>query len=347
MDTAAELREAAARFFPGPRRVVPLGSSSGFSGSEFARVEADGRAWCLRRWPAGFAAARLASIHRTLRRSRALGFAGVPPLAALADGGTVLTMGDALFDAQGWMPGMPLDGTATRGTPLPNRACLLSSPRLATLATALADFHRSTDGLHTDGGAVWWPLARQFAAARDELAAARATMRVDRLAGADPADRAVAERWLAVLPRAVALASAVLHDHDDGARDARTLCHGDLWAAHVFFDGAAFSGLVDFEGLAYSSAATDLVQLILHFGDWPGRTAALRAYETARPLHSVDRAVLPAAALLDLVGEGRWSVVALYGDEADPPGAAAHRHNLRLLLPSLEALVDELAATGR
>lgn len=358
---AAALHDAARRFFAAPFDFIPLGDFPGFSGSRFARVEAGGAAWCLRRWPDRFAEGRLRAIHEVLTHSRMRGFTGVPALAATTDGETVVRRDGALFDAQGWLPGLPPGGDPGWMThppagyghrapagPAPNEVRPLPPAHLLALATALARFHRVTGDLAATGGAVGLPvapLAEQFvslaASEGPDAAALEATV-----SRAGEEGGRIARRWLALLPRAVALAGAVLRAHPRAARAAATVCHGDLWAAHVFFDGPSFSGFIDFEGLARGSPALDLAQLILHFNGWAARGPVIRAYERERPLNPGDRAVLPAAAILDLAGEAHWSLAALYGEGGqgpDTPAARrAHLTNLRALLGSLERIVAGL-----
>src|SRR3954451_421849 len=82
---------------------------------------------------------------------------------------------------------------------------------------------------------------------------------------------------------------------------------GDLWAPHVFFDGPFFNGFV--------------------------------AFEAPRPLTTTDHQLLPAAAVLDLAGEGLWSLGAL----AAAAGRPAHRHRH---ITTLRALLATGPASG-
>lgn len=327
---SADLVEVARRFFPAAHRCIPLGASTGFSGSHFARVEFGDRAWCLRRWPRGFAVDRLRFIHRVLHRSRAQGFRGVPDLAAV-DGETILERDDALYDAQQWLPGAPLDGSPTWAGATPNVVFSLPPAQLAALAAALARFHTSTAGV-VAAPASARPLLDELAGIADALPARCATLTAADEGAMESAERAVAMRWLALLPRAVALAKRVLRSDPASARAVTTVCHGDLWAQHVYVVGHRFSGFVDFERLACGSPASDLAQLILHFNGWRARLA-------------VERALLPAAAALDLATEALWSLESLCGAD-ESAAVVAHRHNLRALLPSLELLVAEMHREG-
>ena len=350
---AADLDVAARHFFAAPPRaaVTPLGAAAGHSGSGFARVEVAGRAWCLRRWPPGFDRARLDFIHRVLARSRAGGFGGVPALATTDAGGTVLDLDGHLYDAQEWVRGAPLDdrpGAADRSRPAANAVRPVPGETLNSLAAQLARFHRSTADLRPSALAEQHPLDRQLAALSAGLAERCQVLEVAVRESERSVGRRVAMGWLAVLPRAVALAERALRAHPGAARSVSTLCHGDLWPRHVFMDGAQFGGFVDFERLVFSSPAFDLAQLVVHFNGWGARAAVVDAYAAIAPLGDDDRAVLPAAAALDLAGEGLWSLGELYGAGRGPDDGAdraTHGANLRLLLASLEAVVGELEAT--
>ena len=347
---AADLDIAARHFFaaPLPTAVTPLGAAAGHSGSGFARVEVAGRAWCLCRWPPGFDRARLDFIHRALTRIRAGGFGGVPALATTDAGGTFLDLGGRLYDAQEWVHGAPLDDrpdAADRSRPVANAVRPVPTETLNSLAAQLARFHRSTADLRPSALAEQHPLDRQLSALSDDLAERCRVLEVAVRESARGAGRRVALDWLAMLPRAVALAERALRVHPGAAQSVSTTCHGDLWPRHVFMDGARFGGFVDFERLAFSSPAFDLAQLVVHFNGWGSRAAVVDAYAAIAPLGDGDRAVLPAAAALDLAGEGLWSLGELYGagrGSQDGEERAPHGANLRLLLVSLEAVLREL-----
>jgi Ser/Thr protein kinase RdoA (MazF antagonist) len=267
-----DLRRAAAAFFSGPYSCTLLGTSSGFSGSTFARVETNDGAWCLRRWPLETAPATLSLVHAVLRHSRSRGFRGVPCVAATAAGETVVSLDDFSFDAQEWVAGAALTASTSGASPVPNPVCPLSSETLVQVAVALADFHRSTSDLSPP-------------------------------------------------------------PEGTGA-----FVHGDLWAPRVFFSEASFTGFIDFESLAWDAPSVDLAQLILHFNDWDERAAVLEAYGDHRALTATDHALLPAAAVLDLAGEGLWSLGFLAAAAGQPPHRDRHIGNLRELFPSLNAL---------
>ena len=337
----SDLRKAAGCFFEEPYDFIELGGSSGFSRSVFARVEISGMAWCVRRWPPGFGESRLRFVHSVLARCRSKGFTGVPALADTSRGDTVLNLGGNLFDAQEWLVGRPVSSRTSRETSMPNPVCHLPDAQLKTLADALARFHQATGGT-PENDQEKMPLSRRLtrispgAEGRDDLLAAGVRLR------GTGEDRRVALRWLDLLPEALAFAGATLRDHPGVAGNVSSLGHGDLWASHVYFDGTSFVGFVDFESLGFGSRTFDLAQLILHFNGWASYDTVLNAYEKVSQLEEEEKMTLPAAAIIDLAGEGYWSLGALYGKnsaELDYRRARVHATNLRALLRSLESIV--------
>jgi Ser/Thr protein kinase RdoA (MazF antagonist) len=338
------LTAAAPFFFNEPYRFVLIGPSSGFSGSNLAHItDSSGLGWCLRAWPPETDPERLAFIHQVLSHSRANGFSGLPRLKPTLAGPTFLTLGDHLFDAQEWLAGAPPGPKPGQTGPTPNELCPLSQSLLVELAAALARFHRSSTGLPQLPGAEWQPLIQRLAESieleqeRQELLQKAICRRQDDYAH-------LSCRWLKLLPQTLTLAQQRLATYPTAAQAVTTLCHGDLWAPHVYFNGSTFSGFVDFETLAFSSPAFDLAQLILHFGGWPTREIVLRAYQSHQSLSQADQAVLPAAAALDLAGEAYWSLDRLYAQQDGPAQQQAHLANLQGLLPSLELIAAELSA---
>jgi Ser/Thr protein kinase RdoA (MazF antagonist) len=314
------------------------------SGSEFARVRTSRGLWALRMWPAGSKEERLRFVHRSLLHIRSRGFSGVPIPAATDTGDTVLRLHDRLFDAQEWMPGEPLSGRPTWGMSMPNLVLTLEGDMLTLLAAAVARFHNAGADLEPEEGESV-ALATHLAGAAEGVGECRDLLAgaVRRLDGCE--ERRVALVWLDLLPEAVVLAEDCLRRHPVGAERLSTLCHGDLWGEHVLSDGPASFSFVDFEGLHFGSPAFDLAQLILHFNGWGVREAILQAYDGVSDLEAGDRAVLPAAAVVDLAWEGCWSLSLLYGGngKVSPREKAAHELNLRALLGSLKAVIADLS----
>lgn len=339
------MREAARAFFPGECAVAILGGSSGYSGSVFARAEVSGRSWCLRGWPVGFEGERLRFIHWALLEIRSDGFRGVPDLASTTAGETVAEVSGRLYDAQEWMAGSPLcAASGWTGEPMPNLAVRPSPRRLHSLTQALARLHRA--GARLAGRPEREPdhLSRRLDVLADELERHVEPLVRAVLAGDASKDGEVAWRWLELLPVALAAASEASERLPEDDRGTDVLCHGDLWTAHVRFDGEVFVGFTDFESLTFASPALDLAQLVTHFADWESRDDVVRSYESIAQLQERDRVALPIEAVADLANEGIWSLSALYGEslpQASPAQGVAHRTNLRALLVSLAQATEE------
>ena len=341
---ARHLREAARNFFAGQHAVSVIGRSSGFSGSALARVEDSGRSWCLRRWPSDFGEQRLRFVHRVLVAGRAAGFSALPELARTGDGETVLALADGLYDAQEWLAGEPLScATATHpGGPKPNVVAAVPRARIASLARSLARFHLSTAHLSPGPTDPTSPLPARLARLAEVAQARHEPLLLAMQARAEGEERLVASRWLKLLRVAAELASEAFSERPGLGY---AVCHGDLWPAHVHFDGDAFVGFTDFESLSFASPALDLAQLTLHFGGWKAREDVLRGYESVAPLDERDRSLLPIEAVIDLASEGYWALEALYGTTSSrttPEQKTAHLLNLRELVVSMELVATEI-----
>ena len=337
------LREAAHRFFPRGHVVSAAGRSPGFSGSLFARVEASGKYWYLRRWPQDFEEERLRFVHRVLLESRARGFAGLPDLARTENGETFLALADGLYDAQEWLAGRSLAGVGPSGSgePVPNVAHKISSARIAVLAASLARLHLSTAHIPLEPADHSSPLFERLTRLAEATVARQDLLITAVRTGAEGPERRVALRWLELLPGAVEAARVACDDFAEEPHRGFALCHGDLWPAHVHFEDDAFVGFTDFESLCFGSPALDLAQLVLHFGGWEIREDVLGHYGRVAPLDRRDRSLLPLEAVADLADEGYWALEESYGAASRRTTAAqsaAHSSNLRELLGSLESV---------
>ncbi len=334
----ADLLLEAARLFFLEGGVSVLEGSPGYSGSAFARVESSGRRWLLRRWPTGFGAGRLLFVHRVLIESRAEGFEGVPRLARTDSGQTIVEIAGRLYDAQELLPGRPLSVQYPGSGLSPNLAVRLLPRRLVTLAEALARFHRSTSRLQPEPEREIGPLPERLRELAVEVDVRRAALLEGVRERAHGKERETAKRWLDLLPSALSVAREVSEKLLGGSRSAYVLCHADLWPAHVYFDGDAFVGFVDFESMVFASPTLDLAQLIGHFDGWGAWEDMLRAFERIAPLEEWCRAALPLEIVADLASEGIWSLWALYGEPLSRTTRAqreAHTLNLDILLGCL------------
>lgn len=314
------------------------------SGSGFARVETDNKVWCLRRWPDGFPKERLRFIHRTMSRSRANGFTGVPNLARTFKEDTIADLDGVLFEAQEWLAGEPLSRRSFRDEPLPNVVTPLPTGILSSLAEAAGRFHLTTKTLDVENEDEKRTMQSQFEEVARDVKAHREILLANVRSRSADEEKEISLRWLRLIPNALALAEAALRKNPTGARNAPVVCHGDLWASHVNFDRGDFVGLTDFEKVSFSSPSSDLAHLVLHFNGWSSRKAVLSAYERAAPLSAVDKELLPVAAIADLAWEAHWSLKSLY-DGYHPPTPTqrkAHETNLRELFPSLKQIIAGL-----
>jgi Ser/Thr protein kinase RdoA (MazF antagonist) len=312
----------------------------------FVSVEASGRSWCLRRWPLDFDERRLRFIHRVLLDSCASGFTGVPELAKTEDGETVLTLVGRLYDAQEWLAGEPLARVSLAGEPMPNVVVSLSPARITRLATALACFHRSTAHPYRHVNSAK-PLSVRLARLAGDAETRHTNLLSNVQVRARDEEREVALRWLELLPMALTYASS--ESLPETAPEDYVLCHGDLWPAHVHFDGDTFVGFTDFESLSFATPAFDLAQTVLHFGGWEICEDVLQSYETITTLDLRDRVTLLIEAVVDLASEGYWSLEALYGNASFRTSSmqrAAHTLNLREFIGSLEQVVEEVRTRG-
>jgi Ser/Thr protein kinase RdoA (MazF antagonist) len=338
---ALDWHRVAARFFSKAYTVTALGISSGYSGSRFALVQdATGGKWCLRRWPREMSEARLQFIHRTLLHSHSNGFAGVPALQRTLGSMTFIRRKEYLYDVQAWMPGKPLGKKQTFGNSIPNVGCHLDEKRLIHLASVLATFHLSITGLRPLEAAEVMPLAQRFTRLKEEFETFRDRVTTG-IHQADHKQSLLVGKWLERLPRLLSLAGTLIVAHPQAAQSTSTLCHGDLWPQHVFFDRGRFIGFADFESLCFSSPTVDVAQLILHFADWNARDRVTQVYRNRRSLSREEITLLPAAAALDLVSEGCWAIEALHLNGDNPRQRRAHHNNLRRLFPSVELILQQ------
>lgn len=337
--TDERLCEAAGCFFNEPYQIHVMGRSSGYSNSYLARVTDQwGQLWCLRQWT-DTTEERMRFIHHSLTHSRAQGFTGVPQLAPTRSGETLLLLGNAWFEAQEWIAGGPAYRLAYDANQrMPNTAWHFTMEERRAVTSALANFHASTETLQ--------PLARKHSC----LAQVASVLQQAQIQPQGPSemrpasrsleDKAAISLWLELLPVVTAHLQQQVTDHIFMLDQEGIICHNDLWPDHVYFAAGSFCGFVDFGALTFTSPVMDLAQLILHFGGWQTCEEVLTVYTSYRSLSIQDVAMLPIVAVSDLISEGYWSLSQLRDDTLPEPEAAAHWHNLHILLPSLKALAE-------
>lgn len=331
------LIEAATYFFAEPYRIELIGDSSGYSNSRFAQVtDQQGQVWCLRGW-ADSTVEQMRFIHQVLVHSRTHGFAGLPHLAYAKTGESLLLLDNVWFEAQEWLTGGPLYQLETPATKqrMPNTAWNFTVAERQPVVAALAAFHASTATLQ--------PLVKGPSLSSQILSLLEQVPAETVYTGSIKADQTLVDQWVSLLAAmGNGLRTSITADRKE-AENGAIICHGDLWPAHVYFNNGVFCGFVDFGALTFTTPAIDLAQLILHFGGWQSYGEVLAIYTHIYPLAAVDMNMIPIAAALDVVSEGYWALEQLCTGHTSAQVTAAHRHNLRFLLPSLEALVEELS----
>jgi homoserine kinase type II len=112
--------------------------------------------------------------------------------------------------------------------------------------------------------------------------------------GGDPRCR-LAQEWLTHARR---LAPRLLGPARHAADQLGPLqpCVRDVRPDHLLFRGDSLSGLIDFGTTAIDSVAFDLARLLTEWvgPDGPSRTAALAAYNSVRPIQSIEHASIRA-----------------------------------------------------
>ncbi len=264
-------------------------------------------------------------------------------MAKTAEGETFVWIAGGLHDAQEWLPGVPLSAQRPGVGSVPNLAVGIPVGCLRAISDALAHFHLSTSRLSPGCAPEIEPLGKRLGGLVQAAENSVERLRDGARRHAVGADLTVALRWLELLPRASRIACEAVRDLPED-RALRVLCHADLWPAHVHFDRTAFVGFSDFESLTFAPPVVDLAQLVAHFGGWRIRREVVRTYEDVAPLGELCHAMIPLETIADLVGEGLWSLEALYSAaSADISDAqqAAHALNLRSLLGCLEGACGE------
>ncbi len=291
---------ALTHYFQSPemvRRVEPLDSAGGWSGSRLWRVSAVGNAlrgvpdiavdpslaldFCLRRWPQGHPTPQhLALIHSIMSRV-ARDLPAVPEPQSTLAGGTFVEHENHLWELVTWQPGK----ADYRDAP--------SRPRLRAAMQTLARFHdlagrdnhtqplippavvdRQRQWAELRGGllaTIERSLAQPLGNPIDELAprffyAARAAY-----------DASQAGALLSAPPR-LPLQPAIRDIHHD----------------HVLFTADEVTGLVDFGAMRIDTPLADVARLLrsLTGDDRDARAFALPAYAELRPLTAVDEQLI-------------------------------------------------------
>jgi homoserine kinase type II len=213
------------------------------------------------------------------------GFHLVPlPLETSRHGGYV-THASHLWELAPWMPGR----ADYHERP--------SSQRLRAAMQALAQFHEAATSFPLpDVSPVPSPGIRQRWEQLEQLqSGGLARLRNSIQPALWPALAERAERLLSLFPLAAPQVSTLL-SRALTARAPLTPCLRDIWHDHVLFEGDDVSALIDFGALRPENVAADVSRLLgsLVADDHDDWSAGLAAYQTIRPLLSVERQLVTA-----------------------------------------------------
>jgi homoserine kinase type II len=258
----------------------------GWSGSQIWKLsDAQGRQFCLRRWPTEHPTpARLKLIHDVVCRVAAALPAVAAPLPT-SSGETFATFADRLWQLEGWKP-----GTADYHL-RPART------RLRAAMQSLAQFHQLAAAYESRLGAA--PAIRdrqqQIQLLRGgELATIERALKQP--LGDDVDQRTDVLFRLASEALCDAFVGRILATHDElRLQPAIRDIHHD----HVLFTGDVVTGIIDFGALRIDTPLVDVARLIgsLVGDDREARALALASYGEVRPLSERERQ------LIDLLDE--------------------------------------------
>ncbi len=269
-----------------PTEVVALGAAGGFSGACLWQLSCERGLFCLRAYPESYSDdARLTFIAAVLRHARAAGCNLVPVPLATQGGESFVVRGGRYWDLSPWMPGIADFNK--------NPSC----EKLRAAMLALAQFHQAVESfpLHGPRQAVSPAAVARRKKLRELTAGGMQQVAARIESGPWPPLRASAARIIALFWRAAAdlrerLASAA-------SQPVPILpCIRDVWRDSVLFQGTRVTGLIDFAAMQPDTIAVDVARLLgsLACNDHEKWGEGLSAYDSARPLGTVERGLIEA-----------------------------------------------------
>ena len=263
-----------------PTRVEPLGAAGGFSGARFWKIQTPSATFCLRRWPKEHPSHDgLEFIQAVLWHVTREGFNLVPlPRETRLHGGYV-RHGGYFWELAPWMPGV----ADFRENP--------TAEKLTAAMVALAEFHLA---------AATFPLP-DLPESRSPGIESR-LRQLERWMSGDLGDLRAAivpglwpdleSQAHEICSLAGGVAGEILSKLNgcSSFRISLQPCIRDVWHAHVLFDGARVSGLVDFGSLRAENVAADVARLLgsLAQDDGDSWRLGLEAYQSIRPLSETE-----------------------------------------------------------
>ncbi len=223
-----------------------LGNHGGFSGACLFRVDSAVGPLCLRLWPPGIDAARLAAVHALMRRATDAGLDYVPRVQATTEGATLVPVADGYGELTTWMPG----GASFREAP--------SHERLRAACIALARLHRAWADPPRPA-APCPAIERRLAVVNDWLPRSAAGWQPPCAVG-DPVAPWAARAWALVRQRLPDLPALLAPWRTRPMPLQPCLC--DIWHDHMLFTGDRVTGIVDFGSCKVDHVAVDLARLL-------------------------------------------------------------------------------------
>ncbi len=341
------LQGAASTFFPGFTSLSAVPNAP-----HLARVEREGDAFLVRRWPAGTTSDRIEVMAAALSLAHARELTTVPRMLPLPDSGDrfALFLDGDLFSASTWLPGRPLsryggfrnpDGL-TIDVPLP--PSVAADAVLLDAVRTIGRFHDASRSLAGDARLAAGTLGTMLSAGQETWAIQR------RIIGHHAALFPEIRRWLRCGNRVMPVAEERLAAF--GAANQRSVViHGDLWPIHLLAEdregGRELTGVTGWTLPLAGSPMIDLAHLAVHTSGWSAAAAEniLGAYTEVAPIAPEERRILPVVAALDLVTRVGSLLHQAFVDEREIEDEAlpVMRSGLKTLLISLENLTQVLA----
>ena len=325
---------AAAKLLPGNPLLEPVGDRP-----FLVRTAVDEIDLRLRRWPDGTVPERARFVNRLQAAlSEADSTICASPYSDGPAGQPAVQIGGVMVDAQTWLPGHPSAERSIVQQPdehTLHRPAEISPDRLGSLIQRVALMHDRAEPFTRERASPVATVPQLLRAIGQSWRLARVSLRP--VAPLYPP----IQRWLRlgeqILPAAE---QAVLEANLSDQRP--VIAHLSLWPAHVLFDRAAMTGLLDFGAAVMTTPVLDVAQLATRFPGWTGDHAELVVghYTDVRQLSPDERRALPALAAMDMVIEAARLLRAGYVMDL-PPGAKAAlaaRAGAQDLLNSIEAV---------
>jgi Ser/Thr protein kinase RdoA (MazF antagonist) len=323
----------------GPRRVESLGSSGGFSGAQFWRLETARGLLCLRRWPAEHPnRERLRWIHSVLDHVSSRGFDAVPVPIRTATGESSCSFEDHLWELTEWLPGAA--DYLHAPTPEKLEAAMAA---LARWHAAAASFPR---GVAAEGESLGIKSRLEQLKKLQADGVAKLSIDVEIKAVEEPEWSELAALANRLIAGFVRVAPAV---------DCKLLsalstqvplqpCIRDIWSDHVLFEGNRVSGIIDFGAMRVETVAGDVARLLgsLAGDDLLAWQHGLEAYQAVHPLSDDESALVPVFDESTILLAGfNWLEWLVSGRRFENPGEVLRR--LRMIVNRLEVLSNTVA----